>query len=137
MVDTVTKERRSQIMRNVRSKNTRPEMVVRKLIHSMGFRFRLHRTDLPGKPDIVFPRFRSVIFVHGCFWHRHKGCASTRTPKTRVKFWESKFKSNELRDQIAKHLLGQLNWRVMTIWECEIANTQKLVKQIYKFLNGV
>jgi DNA mismatch endonuclease, patch repair protein len=100
MTDTVTRERRSEIMGRVGGKNTKPELVVRSLLHSMGYRFRLHRSDLQGKPDIVLPKHYVAIFVHGCFWHRHKGCQNTRTPNSRVEFWAEKFEGNVLSTEL-------------------------------------
>lgn len=106
MTDVFTPEKRSDVMSRIKGRNTKPELVVRSLLHRMGYRFRLHRTDLPGKPDIVLPRYRTVIFVHGCFWHRHKGCRLAYTPKSRMEFWSTKFESNMIRDKQG-HLRGQ------------------------------
>jgi len=107
-------------MSRVRQKNTKPEIVVRQVLHAMGYRFRLHNKDLPGTPDIVFPGRRKAIFVHGCFWHRHPGCKKASTPKTRVDFWASKFAANEARDARKLAELQELGWATMTVWECEI-----------------
>ncbi len=120
MTDTLTPEARSWTMSHVRSKNTKPELAVRRWLHAQGYRFRLHRRDLPGTPDITLPKWRTVIFVHGCFWHRHEGCKRTRTPKSNVEFWETKFMRNVERDREARKALGELGWRVVTIWECEV-----------------
>lgn len=117
---------RSTLMAKVKGRNTSPEMKVRRALHSLGFRFRLHRKDLPGRPDIVLPRHRLVIFVHGCFWHRHPGCKMTTTPKTRRAFWEEKFATNVLRDQRNIDDLEKLGWRVATIWECETRKAESL-----------
>lgn len=117
---------RSALMRSVKGRNTGPEVKVRKALHSLGFRFRLHRRDLPGRPDIVLPRHRLAIFVHGCFWHRHPGCKMTTTPKTRRAFWEEKFATNILRDQRNIVDLEKLGWRVATIWECETRSPERL-----------
>lgn len=118
MADIVSTAKRSSMMRGIRSKNTRPEIVVRKILHRMGFRFRLHRKDLPGRPDITLPKFKTVIFVNGCFWHGHENCPLFRIPKTRQEFWSNKISSNQQRD-LAKNLeLEQLGWRRITIWEC-------------------
>lgn len=106
-------------MSRVRSKNTSPEMRVRRLAHAMGLRFRLHRKDLPGKPDLVFPRYRIALFVHGCFWHRHPSCAKASTPKSQTDFWASKFDRNVERDRRNEEALNALGWRVLVIWECE------------------
>lgn len=106
------------MMRGIRSKNTSPEIKVRKFLHRLGFRFRLHRRELPGQPDIVLPRYRVCIFVHGCFWHRHPGCKYTSTPKTREDFWLSKFRQNVERDARNRNELLQNGWRIIEIWEC-------------------
>jgi DNA mismatch endonuclease, patch repair protein len=134
MVDRLTADRRSALMSRVRSRNTGPEMAVRKISHRLGYRFRLHRTDLPGTPDLVFPRLKSVILVHGCFWHRHVNCPKASTPKTRISFWTSKFARNVERDVIAKRSLKGMGWRVLTIWECQIKRTESLETRISKFL---
>jgi DNA mismatch endonuclease (patch repair protein) len=111
---------RSELMSRVRQKNTRPEIMVRQLLHAMGYRFRLHYRDLPGTPDIVFPGRRKTIFVHGCFWHRHRGCKKASTPKTRQAFWTSKFEANETRDARKLAELHDLGWATMIVWGCEI-----------------
>jgi DNA mismatch endonuclease (patch repair protein) len=108
-----------RIMQNVRGRDTVPELAVRRWLHARGLRFRLHRTDLPGKPDIVLPGRRVAIFVHGCFWHRHRGCKRATTPKTRRAFWSKKFQENVARDARNERALRRLGWRVLIIWECE------------------
>lgn len=118
-MDRLSKERRSWLMSQVKPKDTLPEMRVRTVAHALGYRFRLHRKDLPGKPDLVFPRCKLAIFVHGCFWHRHPGCIKASTPKSKVKFWETKFQRNIERDSENIAALNRLGWRVMIIWECE------------------
>lgn len=118
MTDTVSPEKRKVIMSRVRGKDTKPEMAVRRWLHAHGFRFRLHRRDLPGSPDIVLPKYRTVIFVNGCFWHRHLGCPRTTTPKTRKDFWEKKFQANISRDIANEDRLRCLGWRVLIVWEC-------------------
>lgn len=118
MADIVTREKRSSMMRGIRSKNTKPEVELRKLLFRMGFRFRLHRKDLPGKPDIVLPKWKTVIFVHGCFWHRHEGCRLAAIPKTRTEFWQKKFAGNVARDRRNRDLLLSTGWRVAIVWEC-------------------
>ena len=115
---------RSKNMSAIKSKNTKPEVEVRKLLHSMGFRFRLHRKDLPGSPDIVLPKYKTVIFVHGCFWHRHENCKYASTPKTRKEFWENKFKANIKRDLEIQEKIKNLGWQSVVIWECEIKNKE-------------
>ena len=118
-------------MATIKSKNTKPEIAVRRLLHSLGYRFRLHRKDLPGSPDIVLPKYKTVIFVHGCFWHRHVNCKFATTPKTREEFWENKFKQNEERDKNNFKELKNLNWKVLVLWECEI---NKNILEIKKLL---
>jgi DNA mismatch endonuclease, patch repair protein len=117
--DVFTPEKRSEVMARVGTKNTKPELLVRSLLHKMGYRFRLHRKDLPGSPDIVLPKYRTVIFVHGCFWHRHPGCRRATTPKNNFEYWERKFDRNKERDEKAKSALGERGWNVLTVWECE------------------
>ena len=106
-------------MSRVRGKHTKPELAVRRLLHGLGYRFRLHRRDLPGSPDIVFPSRRVVVFVHGCFWHRHEGCRRTTDPKTRGDFWQAKFARNVRRDADNQTLLEAAGWKVVIVWECE------------------
>ena len=115
-------EQRSRNMSAIKSKNTKPEIAVRKLLHSMGYRFRLHRKDLPGSPDIVLPKYKTVIFVHGCFWHRHENCKYASIPKTRKEFWESKFKANVKRDLEIQEKIKNIGWQSVVVWECEIKN---------------
>ena len=122
-------EQRSRNMSAIKSKNTKPEIAVRKLLHSMGYRFRLHRKDLPGSPDIVLPKYKTVIFVHGCFWHRHENCKYASTPKTRKEFWENKFNKNIKRDKNNLKELKNLNWKVLVIWECELNSLQEIITQ--------
>lgn len=125
---------RSALMARVRSKDSKPELLVRKLAHRLGYRFRLHRRDLPGTPDLVFPRLRKAIFVHGCFWHRHPGCPRTTNPKTRSAFWADKFKQNIKRDRIKTRQLKALGWQVLAIWECETLDTRTLSDRVNAFL---
>ncbi len=122
MVDNVTKKRRSEVMSLVKSKNTRPEVMVRRYLHKTGLRYRLHVKDLPGKPDLVFPKYKTVIFIHGCFWHGHPdaNCKLARIPKSNVAFWKKKIQSNYKRDQKHKAGLMQRGWRVIEVWECQI-----------------
>lgn len=126
MTDPPIEPSRSKLMSGVRQANTRPELVARSVLHALGFRFRLHRRDLPGTPDIVLPRHRTAIFVHGCFWHRHEGCSKTTTPKTRQAFWQAKFDANAARDRRNLDLLLGLDWRTIVIWECETNNAGSL-----------
>lgn len=124
MADVHSKETRSYNMSRIRSKDTKPEMLVRKFLHAQGFRYRLHVKDLPGKPDIVLPKYKTVIFVHGCFWHGHEGCRYYVVPKTRTEWWTNKINRNILKDQSAKQLLVSNGWRVLDIWECELKKIQ-------------
>lgn len=119
-------------MSGIRGQNTRPERVVRSHLHRAGLRFRLHRSDLPGRPDLVLPRWNTVIFVHGCFWHRHPGCRFATTPSTNRAFWRRKFESNIERDRRNASRLRRAGWRVLTVWECSLSDTrlQRLVDSI-------
>lgn len=130
MTDTLTPQRRSWNMSRIRSTNTAPELQVRSLIHRMGCRFRLHRYDLPGRPDIVLPKFSLAVFVHGCFWHRHRGCRFSYSPKTRVEFWQRKFACNQERDRAAQRKLKSLGWSVLIVWECELRYPDRLRRRI-------
>ncbi|MHC4875619.1 MAG: very short patch repair endonuclease [Planctomycetota bacterium] len=129
-MDRLTKQHRSWNMSRIRGKDTKPELLVRSMLHRLGFRFRLHRKDLPGKPDIVLPAYRTVIFVHGCFWHRHPGCRFAYNPKSRVDFWRAKFRRNVERHQEVEQALEDLGWRVIVIWECETASDEQLEQRI-------
>ncbi|HCF1767782.1 very short patch repair endonuclease [Pseudomonas aeruginosa] len=127
---------RSDIMRAVKRAHTGPEVVVRRALHALGLRFRLHRRDLPGSPDIVLPRFRTVVFVHGCFWHRHPGCRYASTPKTRQEYWLPKFKANVERDAKKEAQLRELGWRVLVIWGCEICKPAELDERLRREFLG-
>jgi len=129
-MDKLTSERRSWNMGRIHSGNTKPELAVRSLLHRMGYRFRLHRKDLPGKPDIIMPKYKAAVFVHGCFWHRHEGCKYSYTPKSRVHFWEEKFKSNVERDKKNQAELERLGWKVVVIWECELSNAESVINKL-------
>lgn len=131
MVDHLSKEKRSWNMSRIRSKNTKPEMIVRSILHRMGYRFRLHRKDLPGKPDIVLPKYKTVIFVHGCFWHRHPNCKDSTIPTSNVEFWNAKFNGNVARDAANQKELKSMGWDVVIIWECEIKKIKQLTSQIH------
>lgn len=131
-MDTFSKEKRSWNMSRIRSRNTKPELVVRSLLHRMGYRFRLHRKDLPGTPDIVLPKYKTAIFVHGCFWHRHRDCRYASTPKSRVKFWKEKFRRNVERDSSTCRSLEELGWKVVIVWTCEIRNLGNLATRLAK-----
>lgn len=133
-MDRLTPERRSWNMSRIRSRDTAPERLVRSLLHGLGYRFRLHRRDLPGSPDIVLPRHRAAVFVHGCFWHRHSGCRFAYTPKTRQQFWTRKFEQNRARDERAKRRLRRLGWRVTVVWECQVADPERLSSRLRRWL---
>jgi len=138
MVDTITPERRSWNMSRIGGRNTGPELQLRSLLHRAGFRFRLHVKDLPGSPDIVLPRYRSAIFVHGCFWHRHKGCRNATRPSTRKEFWKSKFDSNVSRDERSRAALEAAGWAVFTVWECELkTDAPGVVKRLSRDIREV
>ena len=120
MVDIVDAETRSRIMRNIRGKNTKPELTLRRALHARGFRYHLHHNGLPGRPDLVFPKHGAAVFVHGCFWHRHPGCPKATTSATREGFWQNKFAENTARDQRNIDQLKEAGWRVLVVWECEL-----------------
>ncbi len=133
-MDNISPEARGRQMSRVRSKDTKPEMIVRRLIFSMGYRYRLHDARLPGSPDLVLAGRRKVVFVHGCFWHRHTDCALARLPKSRLDFWLPKLVGNKVRDQTNQRLLRKLGWRVLVVWECELRDTKRLARKIRRFL---
>ncbi|MCF7222212.1 very short patch repair endonuclease [Marilutibacter chinensis] len=134
MPEIISTMRRSAIMRSVRQKNTGPEMVVRRIAHAIGARYRLHRKDLPGRPDLVFPRRRLCIFVHGCFWHRHPGCRLASIPGSNVEFWHDKFTRNVERDARKENELRAEGWRVEIIWECETRDPRSLEERLRALL---
>lgn len=133
-MDIVTREQRSRMMSGIKGKNTKPELLLRSALHALGFRFRIQRKDLPGKPDIVLPKYKTIIFVHGCFWHRHPGCKYAYTPKSNVEFWTNKLEGNVTRDRLTEKTLEEMGWRVLIVWECEIKtlleNTSRLREMI-------
>jgi len=133
MVDTLTPSRRSWLMSQVRQKDTKPEMVVRRLIHSMGFRYRLHGKELPGRPDLVFSKSKRVIFVHGCYWHRHD-CKKASMPSSNVEYWKKKFAENVARDNKVLSELASLGWASMVVWECETRDADALALSLSAFL---
>ncbi len=135
-MDTLNPRQRSIRMALVRGKDTKPELLVRRLVHSLGYRYRLHSRDLPGTPDLVFPARSKVILVHGCFWHRHKACALARLPKSRGEFWLSKLESNVQRDSRNMRALRGLGWGVLTIWECQLRDTARLASRIGRYLGA-
>lgn len=133
LMDNPSRSARSERMSRIRSKDTTPELIVRRLLHARGYRYRLHRAGLPGRPDIVFPARSKVIFVHGCFWHRHPGCC--RTPKSRADFWLTKFRANRRRDLRNQRRLTEMGWDFLVVWECEIRYADGLVKRVVRFLD--
>ncbi|WP_072432898.1 MULTISPECIES: very short patch repair endonuclease [Azotobacter] len=135
-MDILAPDQRSRLMSRIRGKDTKPEVSVRRAAHALGFRFRLHRRDLPGSPDLVFPSRRKVIFVHGCYWHRHPGCRYAYTPKSNVAFWQSKFAANVTRDRLAISTLESLGWSVLVIWECKTQDAEALRVRLVEFLKG-
>uniref|UniRef100_Q07LJ7 Very short patch repair endonuclease n=1 Tax=Rhodopseudomonas palustris (strain BisA53) TaxID=316055 RepID=Q07LJ7_RHOP5 len=120
MADTISTTHRSWNMSRIRGRDTEPEVKLRSLLHRAGYRFRLHDRNLPGRPDIVLPRYRATIFVHGCFWHRHEGCGNATTPSTRPEFWKAKFDGNVVRDRVNAERLADHGWRVIVVWECDL-----------------
>lgn len=132
MADTLSIAERSRLMAKIRSKNTGPERTVRSLLHRAGYRFRIHVRSLPGTPDVVLPRHRLVVFVHGCFWHRHKGCKVATTPKSHRKFWSDKFARNVANDRKHVRQLRRLGWHVVTIWACQLRNPERVMAKIKK-----
>ncbi|MEL7113108.1 MAG: DNA mismatch endonuclease Vsr [Pseudomonadota bacterium] len=135
-MDKLTPTRRSALMARVRGKDTKPEMAVRRAAHAMGLRFRLHRRHLPGRPDLVLPKHGLIIFVHGCFWHRHADCPKASMPKSRQEFWHGKFERNQMRDRENEQRLLDGGWRVETIWECETKDEERLKRQIFECVWG-
>lgn len=136
MGDVFSAEKRSWIMSRVKARDTEPELIVRSMIHRMGFRFRINREDLPGKPDIVLPRHRKVIFIHGCFWHGHPGCSRSKRPLTNREFWDKKIDGNIERDKRAQRELLSMGWRVLTVWQCQTRDRDKLLSELEEFLYG-
>ncbi|MEE5042183.1 very short patch repair endonuclease [Pseudomonas alliivorans] len=133
--DVFTPEQRSKVMGKIKGKNTKPELIVRSVCHRLGLRFRLHRGDLPGKPDLVFPKYKLCLFVHGCFWHQHPGCKYAYRPKSRPEFWIPKLQKNVIRDADARAELEATGWKVAVIWECRtktIADTEAEVRDVFK-----
>lgn len=136
MVDSVSPEVRSRIMAQVKSKGMKPEMQVRRLLHGLGYRYRLHRKDLPGRPDIVFPSRRKIVFVNGCFWHKHAGCPRVRIPATNRDYWLAKLERNRARDERNLALLQADGWAAMTVWECQLKDIAAVTESLTQFLDG-
>lgn len=133
-MDVLTKKQRSYCMSRIRKTNTKPELAVRRIVHRLGYRFRLYRRDLPGCPDIVLPRYRKVIFVHGCWWHRHNCRLGRRSPKSKEAYWLPKLQGNKERHKKNRRLLQREGWEVLTIWECQANDPQKLTQRLRQFL---
>ena len=136
MTDIVETKCRSKMMARIRGRDTAPELAVRRIAHRMGLRFRLHRKDLPGRPDLVFPKHRLAVFVHGCFWHRHEGCRHASTPKSRTTFWTEKFAANVERDARQEAALRTLGWRVLVIWQCETRDEAAVERRLAELIGG-
>ena len=135
MADIVSQETRSRMMAGIRGKDTKPEMILRKALHARGLRYRLHARHVPGRPDLVFAKYGAVIFVHGCFWHRHKGCRYATMPSTRPDFWKRKFAANVKRDQDVRCVLASNGWRVATVWECALRKPDLVPVAIQSIMN--
>ncbi len=133
-MDKLSKEKRSWNMSRIRGKDTKPEVIIRSMLHRMGYRFRIHAKGLSGCPDIVLSKYRAVIFVHGCFWHRHPGCKYAYTPKSRQDFWAKKFQKTVERHEIVTRELERQGWKTLVVWECETANTQKIYGKLIDFI---
>jgi len=136
-MDSLSPERRSWNMSRIRAKDTEPERIVRSLLHGLGYRFRLNRKDIPGKPDLVLPKHRVAIYVHGCFWHRHAGCKLAYSPKSNTAFWEKKFEGNAKRDREVQSLLAEAGWKQIVIWECETKRPDRLAATLKSLLPRV
>jgi DNA mismatch endonuclease (patch repair protein) len=134
-MDIITAEKRSVLMSKIRSKDTKPEVKVRSILHRLGYRFRIHRADLPGKPDIILPKYKAAILVHGCFWHGHE-CKIASKPKSNQSYWHPKIEVNRARDERNAYALTGQGWKVLTLWECEIRKGEGLEEKIENFLNG-
>lgn len=135
MPDVYDKTVRSAVMRAVKSQDTSPEMIVRRMLHKAGFRYRLHRKDLPGKPDLVFPGRRKIIFIHGCFWHQHPGCSHADRPSSNTDYWQKKLDRNIVRDSANLNALRYIGWDVLIVWECQLRDRETLLQTLTDFLN--
>ena len=134
MTDTLTRAERSRLMAKIRDKNTGPERAVRSLLHRAGYRFRIHVRGLPGTPDVVLPKYRTVVFVHGCFWHRHRGCKIATMPHSHVAFWTEKFRRNVANDARHRRRLRRLGWQVVVVWSCQLKHPERILAKIEKAL---
>jgi DNA mismatch endonuclease (patch repair protein) len=135
-MDTLTPQQRSERMSRVRSRDTQPELRLRKLVWGLGYRYRTHRRDVPGKPDIVFAGQKRAIFLHGCFWHRHDCRSGQRSPKTRLAFWREKFQKNVARDAAVRSQLRAIGWRALIVWECQLTNEAVIARRVRRFLDA-
>lgn len=133
-MDVFSPEKRSKVMAAIRGRDTGPEIAVRSIVHRLGYRFVLNDRSLPGSPDLVLPRLGTVIFVHGCYWHRHRGCRYATTPKSRRAFWQAKFDANVARDRRTSALLRRLGWSVLTVWECQLRDRQRVLSRLERLL---
>lgn len=133
-MDIISRKKRSWNMSLIHGKNTRPELIIRSFLHKSGYRYKVHDKNLPGIPDIVLPKYKTVIFVHGCFWHRHPGCKYAYNPKSRVEFWEAKFRNNIERDRTVRKQLKDLGWKILVIWECDISSMDSIKQKINKHI---
>jgi DNA mismatch endonuclease (patch repair protein) len=133
-MDTLTPDERSILMGKIRGKDTKPELLVRSMLHRAGYRYSLHRKDLPGKPDIVLRKYSTVVFVHGCFWHRHANCKVASTPKSNNDFWQAKFERNVSNDRKHRRALKKMGWKIIVVWECELKNPEKVLWKLMKAL---
>lgn len=134
MADTINADRRSENMRRIKSKGMRPELIVRRLVHSMGYRYRLHVPSLPGKPDIVLAKSKKIIEVRGCFWHQHGKCIDSHIPKSRIQYWRPKLQGNQRRDRKNTRVLEALGWKVFVVWECEVKDLRRITRDLSRFL---
>lgn len=136
MPETLAALDRSAHMRNIRKRDTKPELVVRRIVHSLGYRFRLYRRDLPGTPDLTFPRLGKIVLVNGCFWHQHRGCRLARLPRSRLDYWLPKLAKNSARDRSSRRQLRRLGWRVLVVWECETRDESRIRNRLLDFLGS-
>jgi DNA mismatch endonuclease, patch repair protein len=137
MADHLSPSQRSRVMARIHGRNTQPELAIRSIVHRMGYRYRLHVRALPGCPDLVFPKYKAAMFVHGCFWHQHRNCPRARKPRSNIAFWSRKLSKNALRDRRHLKALQELGWKTLVIWQCEIKNFEKVAKTVRRFLRPV
>ena len=137
MSDVFSRRKRSEVMSRIKGRDTKPELKVRSVLHRLGFRFRVHKAGLVGRPDIVLSRYKTVVFVHGCFWHRHPGCKFAYTPRSRVRFWMRKLRGNIERDRLVRGRLRRLGWNVLVVWECDLREPERLKRRLLSELRGL